>query len=150
MRVRVHKIDREFEEQVVIECHEVRTEIADIVTYIKSKGNTLPVYEENKEYKVPVQDIYYLESVDNHVYVYLKKNVYELKMKLYEFEELYGRYEFVRCSKSSIVNLLKIDHLKPALNSRFTARLINGEEVIISRQYASSFRKKIKKAGSAS
>lgn len=69
--------------------------------------------------------------------------VYELKIKLYEFESLYGERRFFRCSKSVIVNLMKIEYMKPALNGRFIANLTNNENVIISRQYVNELKKKL-------
>ena len=37
--------------------------------------------------------------------------------------------------KSIVLNYSKIDFVTPAFNGRFEAKLLNGEKVIISRQY---------------
>lgn len=58
-----------------------------------------------------------------------------------EIEEEYHKNKFIRCSKSIVLNLLKIDSLKPALNGRFEAHMENGEDIIISRQYAKIIKK---------
>jgi len=39
---------------------------------------------------------------------------------------------------------MKIESIKPALNSRFMAKLTNGEVVIISRQYVPQLKEKLK------
>ena len=67
-----------------------------------------------------------------------------MKRKLYELESIYEGKRFFRCSKSVIVNLMKIESIKPALNSRFMAKLANGEAVIISRQYVPQLKEKLK------
>ena len=67
-----------------------------------------------------------------------------MKHKLYELESKYEGKSFFRCSKSVIVNLMKIESIKPALNSRFMAKLTNGEVVIISRQYVPQLKEKLK------
>jgi len=43
--------------------------------------------------------------------------------------------DFLRISKSTIVNLSKVKSLTPSLSGRLEAALFNGEKVIISRQY---------------
>ena len=42
----------------------------------------------------------------------------------------------MRCSKSVVLNLMKLDSISPALNGRFFAHMKNGEKLMISRQYA--------------
>jgi DNA-binding LytR/AlgR family response regulator len=51
--------------------------------------------------------------------------------------------DFLRISKSVIVNLSKIKSLSPALSGRFEAALDNGEKVIISRQYVGDLKKRL-------
>ena len=70
--------------------------------------------------------------------------LYEIKNKLYELDELYHKRQFFRCSKSVLINLLKVESVKPALNGRFTAKLSNGEQIIISRQYVAELKRILK------
>ncbi|MDF2537385.1 MAG: response regulator of the LytR/AlgR family [Herbinix sp.] len=141
MRVRVENIKNREEEQVLIRCCKVNDEVLEIVNFVKSKNELLTGYDNSQIYQVSLRDIYYFEGVDNKVYAYLRSNVYEMKSKLYELEELYQKRQFFRCSKSVLVNLLKIECVKPALNGRFTANLLNGEQIIISRQYVPELKK---------
>lgn len=134
MIVNVEKINKTKEEQVLIQCYEVNQKIDEIVSFIKSRETTLTAYYDLKQHFIYLQDIYYIEAVDNKIFAYLEAQVYELKIKLYEFEELYSKRNFFRCSKSVIINLMKIEFIKPALNGRFTATLNNSEKVIISRR----------------
>lgn len=143
MRVRIENITDKEGEYVLIRCRKLNEEVAEIVNFIKSRDDQLTGYENSQIHQIPLRDIYYFESVDNKVYAYLKNEVYELKNKLYELEELYDKRYFFRCSKSVIINLRKIEYVKPALNGRFTAKLLNGEEIIISRQYVPTLKKKL-------
>lgn len=143
MRVRIETIKKPEEEQVLIRCVRVNEEVKEIADYVKSRDDILTGYQNAQLYQLSLQDIYYFEGVDDKVYAYLKNKVYELKSKLYELEELYGKRQFLRCSKSVIVNLLKIECVKPALNGRFTAMLFNKEQIIISRQYVPELKKKL-------
>ena len=95
-------------------------------------------------YEIAVSDIFYIESVDNKTFIYCKNREYETKQKLYELEEILREKHFLRVSKSVLLNLMKVSSIKPALNSRFTAVLFSGEQVIISRKYVPELKKALK------
>lgn len=84
-----------------------------------------------------------MESVDDRTFIYLSGDCYETSHKLYELEEILNERRFIRISKSVIVNLLKIECVKPALNGRYLCHLKNGEDVIISRKYVHEFKEKL-------
>ncbi len=144
MKVTIERIQPKAEEQVLILCREITGEILEIEAFVKSRQENLEAFEEDRSYLLPLTDICYVESVDNHVFAYSCDKVYELKLKLYEFEEAHGKKQFFRCSKAVIINLMKIKSLKPALNGRFAATLHNGEVVIISRKYVNQLKNRLK------
>ena len=92
---------------------------------------------------VEPQEIYYFETVDQKVFVYCKNEVYEIRSRIYELEEMLAGKDFFRASKSVLLNLNVIKSLSPAFNGRFEAVLKNGEHVIISRQYVSLLKEKL-------
>lgn len=143
MDISVEQISRDQKEQILVLCYEINDDIKSIVHAIKLINFTLAGYIEERVSQVPLQDIFFVEAVDNKVFAYTEKKVYEIKCKLREFEMLYESKRFFRCSKSFIVNLYKIDYVRPILNGRFSAMLFNGEEVIISRQYVPELKKRL-------
>ncbi len=143
LNVFVKQIREDMEERVIIQCYEVTENVKSIVSFVKSTGDTLAGYVDEKASQVPLQDIFFVEAVDNRVFAYTAKKVYELKFKLYEFAALYENRKFFRCSKSFVINLTKIDNVRPILNGRFSATLFSGEEVIISRQYVPELKKRL-------
>lgn len=137
MKVSIRKITRKEEEQVVIECVEITPEIRDIHSYITAKGIELSgTTDDQHMQRFRLEDVHYFEAVDEKVFAYADKQVYEIKMRLYEAETAYREYHFVRCSKSVVLNLMKLESISPALNGRFFAHMKNGEKLMISRQYA--------------
>ena len=143
MRVTVERIGREKEEQVLIQCHEVTESIREIERFVKLRQEKLEGYDADRMYCIPLSDVYYAETVDNRLYIYTEKNVYELKMKLYAFEENYCSGEFFRCSRTAVVNLMRVSYLRPGLNGRLSARLTNGEDIIISRKYVNALKARL-------
>ncbi|MBQ2800310.1 MAG: LytTR family transcriptional regulator DNA-binding domain-containing protein [Lachnospiraceae bacterium] len=144
MELKLLRIAKEQTEQIEIRCHEITEEVREIVAFVKTRQGQLTGVQEGKQYEVPVLDILYIEAVDNKVFLYTKKQVYETKQRLYELEELLREKYFLRVSKSLLLNLMKVQSIKPALNGRFMAVLQSGEEIIISRKYVPELKKALK------
>ncbi len=135
MKVRIKQISDKADECLVIECVEVTPDIESIRSYALTKGTTLNGSIDERIYQFNLSEVFYFEAVDERVFAYTTSKSYELKIRLYELENAYADKHFIRCSKSFIINLMKLDSISPALNGRFTAHMKNGEKIIISRQY---------------
>lgn len=140
MKVVIQKIQDQAAERVLIECVKITKEIDEIKNYVLSKDASLTGTLDERIYRFNLDDVFYFEAVGEHVFAYTRQNVYELKTRLYELENSYQERQFLRCSKSVVVNLMKIESLSPALNGRFTAHLKNNEKVIVSRQYVATLK----------
>lgn len=134
MEIKIFKIKKDQPEQLEIRCHEMTDTIREIVTFVKSRQGQLTGIIEGKQYEIPVTDVYYIEAVDNKMFIYCSKQIYESRQKLYELEEVLKEKHFLRVSKSLLLNLMKVKSIKPALNGRFIGVLQSGEEVMISRK----------------
>lgn len=143
MKVIIREINLELEEQIIIECYEITPKIAKLLYKLKGTSETIVGYDEDKIHIISTDSIYYIESVDNKVFICCKKEVYESHEKLYKIEELLGNSNFFRVSKSLILNISKIDYIKPALNGRFEAVLKNKEKLVVSRQYVPKLKKRL-------
>ena len=85
---------------------------------------------------------YYIESVEEKTFVYLEKEVYESNLKLYELEEQLKNTSYIRVSKSIILNIEKLQSVKPLINGKLEANLKNNEKILINRHYVPGFKKK--------
>ncbi|MFC3748983.1 LytTR family DNA-binding domain-containing protein [Paenibacillus sp. GCM10012306] len=135
MKVSIEEISRDQEEEILIRCHEVDDEINEIVNKLQTDNLTLLGHHNDKVHRIKLSDVYYFEAVDGKVFLYSKDDVFEVKQKLYELEELCKEKNCFRSSKSTILNIAKISVIHPTLSGRFQAVLDNGERVVISRQY---------------
>ena len=140
-KVTITQIDKREEQEVVVRCHDINGEVVSIVEKLKNGDSILLGIKDGKTFQINVKDIFYIESVDNKTYIYLQKDVFETKLKLYELEEKLKGTKLFRCSKSMILNIAKIRSVSPSVNSRLEASLINGEKVISSRQYVGTLKK---------
>lgn len=143
MEIEICEIGYDKKEYIKIGCHKVDSNVKEIVHFIKSRQGSVDVKNGDMKYNIPIVDIFYVESVDDRTFIYLSGDCYETAHKLYELEEILNERRFIRISKSVIVNLLKIECVKPALNGRYLCHLKNGEDVIISRKYVPEFKEKL-------
>lgn len=144
MLTKITKTERDKPEMVEIHCHTVSDEVREIIAFVKVRQGCLSGTLDERQYEISVTDIYYIEAVDNRSFIYTKGKVYETKQKLYELEDILKEKRFLRVSKSTILNLMKVSSIKPALNGRFSAVLRSGEQVIISRKYVPELKKALK------
>ena len=90
------------------------------------KGSDIALLEFN--------DIYMFRVEDKQVNVYTEKSNYLVKKPLYQIEEELNQ-SFIRISKTTIVNLKKIDRVAPSLKGMMFIQLKNGLKDNISRKY---------------
>ena len=131
------------EDEIIIRCHQLDDKLMDVIYSLKVSANKIAAFSEEGITMLLPKDVFYFESVDNKVFAYCEKQVYEVRKKLYELESDLSGTDFLRISKSTIVDLSKIRDLSPAFNGRLDARLRNGERIVISRQYVPALKKKL-------
>ena len=144
MEIKVFKVGKERPEEVEIRCHEMTEEVREIVAFVKTRQGRLTGIQEGKQFEIAVSDLAYVEAVDNKVFLYTQKQVYETRQKLYELEELLREKHFLRVSKSLLLNLMKVQSIRPAMNGRMMAVLRGGEEIIITRKYVAELKKALR------
>ncbi len=117
--------------------------LIDFVEHLEETENCFSASAGGRIYSISADDILYIESVDRKTFGYTANEVYELGLKLYEIEERYKVIDYMRISKSCIVNLKKVHSLKPDFGGKILATMVNDEKLYISRQYASVLKEKI-------
>lgn len=143
MKIIIEQIGPEEEEQILIRCRNVDDPIVALAKELKRRRDKLTVRDGERILQVDPSEVYYFEAVDNKVFLYTQEKVYETKSKLYELEEQFGYTNFIRVSKSVILNLSKVDSFYPEFNGRFEALMKNKERVLISRQYVPELKKRL-------
>lgn len=140
MKIVIEELQDGEEERIIIKCREMSDELLRVLALLKSQG-ALIAYDGSEIHRIQPKEIYYIEVVDNRTFLYCADKVLESKQKLYELESCLFNSDFLRVSKSVLLNLSKIKSMSPALNGRFEATLGNHEKVIISRQYVRDLKK---------
>ncbi|WP_458455872.1 LytTR family DNA-binding domain-containing protein [Methanobrevibacter sp.] len=84
-------------------------------------------------------DVYMFRVEDKQVKVYTENSEFMIKKALYQVEENLSS-DFVRISKTTIVNLRKIERVAPSLRGMMFIELKNGLKDNISRKYLPEFK----------
>lgn len=143
MKVIIDEIKETQEEYILFHVKKVDTKVSKAIRFIENMDAYLVGKEDEKLYKISFKDIFYIETVDKKSFLYTVDNVFATSEKLYQLEEKLQFADFIRISKSMILNIDKIDMIYPTISGRFNAKLLNQEIVTISRGYVPELKKKL-------
>ena len=140
MKITIQTNEDITETEVAITCNNITPEIEKILSTLKVLDKQLPVTKADETFFLAISKILYIETVDKKTFVYSRENIYETEMKLYQLEEQFG---FFRSGKSCIINLKYIRSLKAEFDRRIIVTMENGEQIVVSRQYADDLKSRL-------
>ncbi|MFP3419881.1 LytTR family DNA-binding domain-containing protein [Bacillus sp. SIMBA_154] len=145
MKTDIHFIKKPQSEYVSFHIYELNPSIEKLVQQVEQSAPFFLAQDPAKERveKVYYHDILYIESVDKRSFLYTTNGEFLIKEKLFELEEQLEAHDYVRISKSMIVNIDQIAAISPKTSGRFEARLTNEEKVMISRFYIQTLKEKL-------
>lgn len=106
---------------------------------VDSNNSILPVKKGDDIVLLDFDDIYMIRVEEKKTKVYDSVNEFVIKKPLYKMENTLDS-DFVRISKTTIVNLRKIERVAPSLKGMMFIELKNGLKDNISRKYLSEFK----------
>lgn len=137
-------MDRELTDtEIVINCPGLTPETERIIAALRVMESKITVGKDQEIFVLDCAQIAYVEAVDRKTFVYTSEECYETKLKLYEMEEKLCGNGFIRISKSCLVHLKYIKSVRNDVERRLRLTLTNGEQMIVSRQYADEFKKRL-------
>ncbi len=126
--------------KVIIECRQVNDKVLRLRSHIELFDQKILAKGEHESFLIEANDVLYFEAYDDRTFLYTIDNVLEVKLRLYELESFLSEKDFIRISKSHIVNVNNITTLKPELNRTILVTLCSGERLSISRNYVKQFK----------
>lgn len=131
------------EPEITVRYGYLSKELEDLLSYVSLADNTITGKLNDETYFIKMADILYFETVDRKVFFYTADKMFETKSKIYQIEEKLINTPFARISKSVIVNLRKVKCINPEKHSKLCATLVNGERLMVSRQYLNVIKDKL-------
>jgi DNA-binding LytR/AlgR family response regulator len=143
MKLTILEMQDQDELEIIVKCREMNEEVIKVLTSLRSLERKVLGTLDGKIHLLSPDDIFYFESVDKKNFAYTEKSVYEVSLRLYQIEEMFGDGNFFRATKATILNLDKIKSITPRLGGKVEATLENGENMNVSRQYVSVLKMKL-------
>ena len=143
MKLQIDEVSNLEETEIFIKCKKIDDKIHKISNYIRTSYITINGKLDGETYVLNLDDIFYFEAVENRVFAYVEKNVYEVNYKLQELTKILARTSFIQVARNIILNINKIEKVSTLVNGRISAVLINNERMIITRVYARAFKQKL-------
>ena len=129
--------------EIVVNCGAMTPETEQMIASLQLFDKQITVIQNDELFILDVSKIIYVESVDRKTFVYTSDDCFETKLKLYEIEERLCNCGFLRTGRAALVQLKYIRSLKTELNRKLRLTLENGEQLIVSRQYADELKRRL-------
>ena len=138
MKIKIEIDDGLAEEEIVIRCKSLNEDVISIQKRITDAVNSrmqLEVSRGDKEYYLLIDEILFFETDVSGVVVHTATQMYEIRHKLYELEDLLPG-NFIRVSKSSILNSAKVRAIHKNITGASEVEFVgSNKKVFVSRNY---------------
>lgn len=129
---------------ITIKAKEWSKELDDIISLIKKQGTgRLFGIQEDQTILLQPNEIDFIYAENRKVYASLQKEQIEIKMKLYEVEQVLSPHNFMRFSKSVIGNLNHIERFELSFNGNLCVFFHSGNKEYITRKYVAAIKNKL-------
>ena len=126
------------EPEVLVRCAEITEEIGQLqrlVASVDSDAARLVFYKGTDEYYFPLSAVLFFESNGDAIYAHTRADEFMVRYRLYELESQLP-VNFVRISKSCIVNTRQIYSVEHNLTSSSQVRFVRSHKTVyVSRRY---------------
>jgi len=143
MKIIIHEDKNIDETEIIINCRQTDEQILRILAGLRMYDQKVTGFQDDQTFLLNAADIFYIETVDRKTFLYTDSQVYETPLKLYELEERLAGDDFIRVTKSCVLNFGKVKSLRGDFGGRLLCTLENGETVTVSRQYAVVIKNKL-------
>ena len=90
------------ETEILVRCALVDDRLRVLLEQIRLYGFSIAARQGERRLQVALEDIFYIESVDDRTFLYVEGDVLECDLRLYELENQLEHTAFVRCAKNCI------------------------------------------------
>ncbi len=129
--------------EVIVRCKRMDAETARLIELLRLSDARLTGEKDGETCILDGAEVLYIDTVDRGTFLYTAAGVYETRLRLYELEEQLSGWDFVRVSKSVIVNFGQVRSLRPDFGGRMRLTMSNGEVVMANRQYVPAIKQKL-------
>jgi len=144
MKIQIDLDDKYEGTMITIQAREWTEDLDELISIIKKQHpQRLFGVQEEQTILLEPQKIDYLYAEKRKVYAVVGEEQIEVRMKLYETEQLLLPYQFIRFSKSVIGNLQRIERFELSFNGNLCVYFNSGNKEYITRKYVNKVKEKL-------
>ncbi|MFC6323147.1 LytTR family DNA-binding domain-containing protein [Companilactobacillus baiquanensis] len=145
MKIKVDISSKYAEKEIVIKSPAEDDELKAIIAKIKNienKFSQINGYFNETVYSLSLKDILFFETNDRNVYAHTNKNAFLIHYRLYELEDKLPD-NFLRVSKSSILNVEEISSLSRSVTGNLVQFKDSYKTIYISRRFLKELKNRL-------
>ena len=143
MKIIINENSKIDETEIIINCRQVDEDILRICAGLRIYDKKVTGVLDGQTFILNAFDLLYVETIDRKTFLYTKREVYETPLRLYELEERFAGEDFIRITKSCVLNFNKVKSIRGEFGGKMICTLENDERVTVSRQYATTIKQKL-------
>ncbi|AYE39232.1 LytTR family transcriptional regulator [Companilactobacillus zhachilii] len=146
MKIKLNLSSEYREKEIVINAAQKDDEVQQILDSLKDveeKFNHLNGYLGETVYSLALKDILFFETNDRNVYAHTTTNAFLIHYRLYELEENLPD-NFLRVSKSSILNIDEILSLSRSVTGNLVQFRDSYKQIYVSRRFLKELKERLK------
>lgn len=131
------------ENEIILRYRELDPEMQAVLNFLQESSSRILAQKDKETFLLQPHELYFVEAVENRIFLYTKADVLEVQESLAILEMKYEHVGLVRIGKSQLVNLHHIQKLRSIPHSRIEITLESGDKLIVSRHYARTFKNRL-------
>ena len=142
MKLELNIDEKVKETLVVVSANKIDKEVQNLINYIEYSSEYLIGIVENKASIIDIDEIIRVYIEDRKTFVVTLKDIYVVKKKLYEVENMVTR-NFIKISQSEIANIKFIKNLDFSNTGTIVIKYKNSDISYVSRRMIKEFKLKL-------
>lgn len=136
------QIDRSYTEpKVIVVTASMTEEVHLLLSKLQEQAPQMIVGSKDSKVEIIKQaDLIRIYASAGNVFAVTYKGEYTLRLQLYEIEKRLSSYQFVRISRSEIINLKHVSHFDLNVSGTICVQLSNGTVTYVSRRSVSKIK----------
>lgn len=148
MKINIDIDDKHEGTSITIKANELSAELDEIIALIKrQKPKRLFGVKTDQTILLHPNEIDFVYAEQRKVFATLENERIEVKMKLYEIEQVLSPHSFMRFSKSVIGNLNHIQRFELSFNGNLCVYFHSGNKEYITRKYVARIKERLMMGG---
>lgn len=143
MKIYINSESDSREMEISIRCQGLTPELERVIAMLRMMDQQLTGQRNGETHLIDAAKVLYIDTVERKTFLYTRDVVYETTLRLYELEEQLSECSFFRINKSCIINWNHVASLKAELDRKIRVTMDNGEQLVVSRQYAQKVKERL-------